>query len=277
MKSINKKSFAIAWISRGFMVLGCLLIMAAGVRIYLQHMDQQRAEETSHRLMAEWKKLSDVTVPPTVIPSPVPTIAPDHTASSNQDKLPNTIELPSSNDHLGPDDPGDWRIEEGNSDQDEETSDQPIDDMTDKDQAETNDTLTNVFEQPDIELNGRTYIGSILIPALKIELPVQSQWSYKKLKETPCYYQGSVENGDLVLMAHNYDVHFGLLRFLPKKTEVQFTDIYQRTVNYQLAETVTLDPDYPEKLDEGDWDMTLFTCTDDGLQRVVMRFVRTSA
>ena len=78
-------------------------------------------------------------------------------------------------------------------------------------------------------------------------------------------------------MAHNYDVHFGLLRFLPKKTEVQFTDIYQRTVNYQLAETVTLDPDYPEKLDEGDWDMTLFTCTDDGLQRVVMRFVRTSA
>ena len=190
MKSINNKSSAITWIGRGFMVLGCLLIMAAGVRIYLQRMDQQRAEEASHRLLSEWKKLSDVTVPPTVVPSPVPTIAPDHTAFSNEDKPPNTIELPSSNDHLGPDDPGDWRVEEGNSDQDEETSDQSIDDMTDKDMAGTNNILTDAFEQPDIELNGRTYIGSISIPALKIELPVQSQWSYKKLKETPCYYQG---------------------------------------------------------------------------------------
>ena len=66
-------------------------------------------------------------------------------------------------------------------------------------------------------------IGILEIPALDLELPVISSWSYSSLRLAPCRYSGSAYKGDLVIAAHNYQSHFGGLRTLPEGSEVFFT------------------------------------------------------
>ena len=51
-------------------------------------------------------------------------------------------------------------------------------------------------------------IGILEIPALDLELPVISSWSYSSLRLAPCRYSGSAYKGDLVIAAHNYQSHF---------------------------------------------------------------------
>ena len=47
------------------------------------------------------------------------------------------------------------------------------------------------MEMPETEVDGHRYIGVLEIPALELELPIMSQWSYPNLKIAPCRYQGS--------------------------------------------------------------------------------------
>ena len=51
-------------------------------------------------------------------------------------------------------------------------------------------------------------IGILEIPALDLELPVISSWSYSSLRLAPCRYSGSAYKGDLVIAAHNYQFSF---------------------------------------------------------------------
>lgn len=44
---------------------------------------------------------------------------------------------------------------------------------------------------PTVEVAQQDYIGILTIPALGLELPVISQWSYPSLKAAPCRYAGS--------------------------------------------------------------------------------------
>lgn len=259
------------WIGTCLMVLGSCLLLAAGIRILLHQLDQHQAAETSARLLAELKEEPGATASPTPTPTTLPTLPPMVTAAPTEPSRTPPASIPED-----PDAPGAWMVEEGDV---AETTDSDTQRLPAQRTAELvdADTMPQSTEQPDREINGRTYVGTIHIPALEIELPIQSQWDYQKLKETPCYYQGSVLSGDLVLMAHNYDRHFGMLAALPMGESVQFTDIFEQQVDYQLTEALIIDPDHPEKLDEGDWDLTLFTCTEDGLMRVVLRFIRTSA
>ena len=57
----------------------------------------------------------------------------------------------------------------------------------------------------------REYLGVLTIPALGLELPVQTEWSKANLKVSPCRQCGSTAGGDLVIAAHNYKSHFGRL------------------------------------------------------------------
>ena len=64
-------------------------------------------------------------------------------------------------------------------------------------------------ELPVVELDGYEYVGTVSIPAIGIDLPVMSEWSYPKLKISPCRQFGSSRTDDLVIAAHNYESHFG--------------------------------------------------------------------
>ena len=127
------------------------------------------------------------------------------------------------------------------------------------------------MEMPVETIDGVDYVGVLRIPALALELPVISQWSYPLLKIAPCRYSGSAYQNNLVLCAHNYASHFGNLKNLHLGAAVTFTDMDGNLFTYQVAELETLPPQATEEMENGDWDLTLFTCTVGGQSRVTVR------
>lgn len=126
-------------------------------------------------------------------------------------------------------------------------------------------------EMPEILIDGNAYIGILEIPSLSLTLPVMSDWSYPKLRIAPCRYQGSVYEGSLIIMAHNYASHFGSLKNLPVGDGIVFTDADGNVFEYEVVELEILDPFMTKEMEAGDWDLTLFTCTLGGQSRVTVR------
>ncbi|MCD8301218.1 MAG: sortase [Clostridiales bacterium] len=128
---------------------------------------------------------------------------------------------------------------------------------------------------PTVTIDGYEYIGTLSIPRFGLELPVMGEWSYPGLKISPGRYTGSVWLNDMVICGHNYTRHFGNLKNLDPGDEVTFTDVIGNVFTYEVAETEILMPTDIEKMLDGDWDMTLFTCTIGGRTRVTVRLKRT--
>ena len=134
--------------------------------------------------------------------------------------------------------------------------------------------LNPEMEMPEEEIDGVDYIGTLRIPALGLELPIISQWSYPNLKVAPCRYAGSAYLDDLVIAAHNYPSHFGMLKDLSPGDEVTFTDMDGNVFRYEVAELETLPPTAIEDMTESGYALTLFTCTLGGASRVTVRCSR---
>ena len=122
-----------------------------------------------------------------------------------------------------------------------------------------------------VEVEGYTYIGVLEIPALGLRLPVMDDWDYTRLKIAPCRYQGSVGQGNLVLLAHNYETHFGRLRELQPGDEIDFTDTAGHVHRYQVKEGLIVDPADVHKVTANGCPLTLFTCTPGGEMRYSVR------
>lgn len=124
------------------------------------------------------------------------------------------------------------------------------------------------------EIDGYAYIGYLSIPAENLQLPVMSEWDYDRLKIAPCRYAGSTKTGDLVIAAHNYARHFGSVSKLPVGEQVYFTDMDGVLSVYEVAAVEVLAPTDIAGMTAGDYDLTLFTCTYDGQNRVTVRCER---
>ena len=116
----------------------------------------------------------------------------------------------------------------------------------------------------------REYLGVLSIPALGLELPVQTEWSKANLKVSPCRQCGSTAGGDLVIAAHNYKSHFGRLSSLSEGDEVRFTSQDGAEAVYTVERTAQVSPEEPEALREGGCPLVLYTCTPGGKARVVV-------
>lgn len=126
-------------------------------------------------------------------------------------------------------------------------------------------------EMPTAELDGHAYIGFLSIPVLNLELPIMADWSYPQLRIAPCRYTGSLYLDNLVLMAHNYNKHFGRIDELRVGTQLTFTDMDGLTVEYEVVALDILEPTAIEEMTAGEYDLTLFTCTYGGKSRVTLR------
>lgn len=139
-------------------------------------------------------------------------------------------------------------------------------------ETETPDYRLNPeMEMPTVRIDDREYIGVLSIPALGQELPVISSWDYPGLRVAPCRYTGSAYTDDLVIAAHNYASHFGRLRELSQGDSIRFTDTDGNVFDYVVSELEILEPYAVSQMTEGDWDLTLFTCTPGGQYRVTLR------
>ncbi len=130
---------------------------------------------------------------------------------------------------------------------------------------------------PAVDVGGYDYIGFLSIPVLNLELPVMSEWSYPRLKLAPCRFDGSAYTDDLIVAAHNYQRHFGRLKTLNIGDTVVFTDMEGNVFSYVVSGMEQLLPSQGKAMRAGDWDLTLFTCTVGGQQRVTIRCERTEA
>jgi len=134
--------------------------------------------------------------------------------------------------------------------------------------------LNPEMEMPVAEVDGVEYIGTVRVPALGLDLPVISRWSYPNLRIAPCRYEGSAYLDNLILAAHNYGSHFGNLKTLSQGDTVIFTDMDGNAFYYEVAVLETLKPTAVEEMESGGWDLTLFTCTIGGASRVTVRCER---
>ena len=124
---------------------------------------------------------------------------------------------------------------------------------------------------PTVEVNGQECVGMIEIPALGLKLPVISEWSDAKLKKAPCRYSGSAYLKNMIIAGHNYRTHFSGIKRLNPGDSVVFTDADGNVFSYEVAEIETVGGYDIEKMEAGDWDLTLFTCTNKGKARAAVR------
>lgn len=129
----------------------------------------------------------------------------------------------------------------------------------------------NETNEKDLSLNvdGLNYIGIISIPSINIELPVMD--NYKKLDIAPGRYYGSVEENNLIICAHGYKKFFKYIYTLIPGDVIVFRSINNNTIIYEVKEVEILNRDDIEGMIDNEFDLTLYTCTNDGLSRVTVR------
>lgn len=136
------------------------------------------------------------------------------------------------------------------------------------------DAVSTQKNESSVDVNGYDVIGIISLPTIDIELAVLSDWSYSNLNISACRYSGTPDS-QLILLAHDYDRHFGLIYKLKTGDPVRFEDVNGKMYNYKVTETEIKGKYQLQEIVSGDWDMTLFTCTYGGQNRVVVRCKRT--
>lgn len=125
-------------------------------------------------------------------------------------------------------------------------------------------------QMPQLLLNGYALLGILQAEEADIRLPIIEDWSYEKLQHSPCRYSGSLDEGNLILLGHNYHRHLGNLGQLEAGDTVTFTDINGKVYTFAVADAQVLKPTQVEQLQANPYPLAIFTCTDGGQSRYVV-------
>ena len=126
-------------------------------------------------------------------------------------------------------------------------------------------------EMATVKVGDYECIGILSIPALEVELPVLTDWSYAKLKKAPCLYYGSYYEKDFVIAAHDYKSHFGRLSQLQAGDIIVFSTTGGTEHYYEVVLLETLPKNATEEMITAGFDLSLYTCTVGGGSRVTVR------
>ena len=134
--------------------------------------------------------------------------------------------------------------------------------------------VIQIPEMPTVQVDGYDCIGILSVPVLELELPVLTDWSYAKLKKAPCHYYGSYYESDFVIAAHNYQSHFGRLSQLQAGDVVTFTAVDGAVYVYEVVLLETLPKEATQEMIVSAFDLSLYTCTPGGANRVTVRCIK---
>ena len=127
---------------------------------------------------------------------------------------------------------------------------------------------------PVVMVDDARCVALMQMPSLGIELPVNESFSYEALRSAPCRYSGSTYKDDLVICAHSYRHHFGNIGSLNAGDPVVLYDMDGNRFEYRVILVETLHPYDTDKMVNSEWDLSLFTCTPDGSDRITVRCAR---
>lgn len=120
-------------------------------------------------------------------------------------------------------------------------------------------------------IDGIKYIGVLEVPELSLQLPVMSHWSLAGLKIAPGRYKGSVYKRNIIIAGHNYRSHFSRLKTLDIGSKIWFIDVEGNRFEYKVSDIEIIKGTNVKQMEKGKWDMTLFTCTYGGQNRMALR------
>ena len=120
---------------------------------------------------------------------------------------------------------------------------------------------------------GYEVIGVVGLPDLGLSLPVLADYTQDLLAVAPCRYTDdlALEPGQLVVAGHNYRTHFGRLGELASGSRITWQNLDGVTYTYTVTEVTEIDAGDREALEQGDWDLTLFTCDVTRTRRILVR------
>ena len=120
---------------------------------------------------------------------------------------------------------------------------------------------------------GYGVIGVVGLPDLGLSLPVLADYTQDLLAVAPCRYTDdlALEPGQLVVAGHNYRTHFGRLGELSPGSRITWQNLDGVTYTYTVTEVTEIDAGDREALEQGDWDLTLFTCDVTRTRRILVR------
>ena len=133
-----------------------------------------------------------------------------------------------------------------------------------------------------VATNGKEYetLGVVKIPKINISYPILAQTTNVELmKVAPYKFWGANPNevGNLCIIGHNYrrkGVFFSDVPSLTVGDIVEVQDLSQRTVQYEVYDLHTVDPNDRSDTTQytnGKREVTIITCTDDAKQRVIVK------
>ena len=141
------------------------------------------------------------------------------------------------------------------------------------DSINTEITVEEIKTMPIEKIDGIEYIGMVEIPSLNISLSILNETSERNLELSPTRYSGSVYTDDLIIAGHSYKNHFRYIKKLTGGDEVVVIDCDGNRFTYVVKYVETVGGYEVDKMMEGDWDLTLFTCTNSGSDRLAVRCI----
>ena len=131
--------------------------------------------------------------------------------------------------------------------------------------------------------SGQAYypVARINIPKINCNYSILNTWSDELLKISPCYFHGAEPNeeGNFCIAGHNYrnQKFFSKVPTLVNGDIIEITDLTGRTLKYYVYDKFTVDPedesstDCTTQLTNGNVEITIITCTNDGKKRVIVK------
>ena len=123
-------------------------------------------------------------------------------------------------------------------------------------------------------VEGSEYDGYLTIPSIDLEMAVYDTWNDEYLHKSLCRYHGSPYTDDLIIAGHNYRSSFGKLKKMAVGDEVYFTDMQGVVIRYKVTQIEVIGGTDIARMLDGDWDLSLYTCTYGGSDRLTVRCER---
>lgn len=80
-----------------------------------------------------------------------------------------------------------------------------------------------------------------------------------------------------IIAGHNYRSHFSRLKTLDIGSKIWFIDVEGNRFEYKVSDIEIIKGTNVKQMEKGKWDMTLFTCTYGGQNRMALRCTLTNA
>ena len=129
-----------------------------------------------------------------------------------------------------------------------------------------------------IQYNGYDVVGIIEIPSINIKYPIINKTNDTTMKYSITKFSGGDINsiGNFTVAGHNNlnGTMFGKVKRLQIGDEIKMTDLYNNTVTYQIFDIYSVEPNDVsclESVDENTREITLITCTNGHLNRLITK------